>query len=83
MKLTPETTTKIAAGAMSARATGINDAIPVPSPCSSVCKMDPASGLCLGCLRNIDEIGLWGNADAAFKRQVWANIERRLAQFSV
>lgn len=29
---------------------------PVASPCISVCKMDDARGLCLGCMRTIDEI---------------------------
>ncbi|MGR5503969.1 DUF1289 domain-containing protein, partial [Vibrio sp. DNB22_10_4] len=27
---------------------------PVTSPCISVCKMDDARGLCLGCMRTID-----------------------------
>jgi predicted Fe-S protein YdhL (DUF1289 family) len=31
-------------------------------------------------LRTLDEIRVWGNADAAFKRQVWINIEARIAQ---
>ena len=30
-----------------------------PSPCISVCQMDPATGLCLGCKRTIDEIRDW------------------------
>lgn len=47
----------------------------------SVCQMDETMGLCQGCLRTIDEIARWGNADAAFKRGVWANIELRLKQF--
>ena len=82
MKLSKDATKKIALGAMNAKTTGQNDAIMVPSPCISVCKMDEDSGLCLGCLRTLDEIRLWGNADARFKRQIWVGIERRLAQFS-
>lgn len=50
----------------------------VPSPCLSVCQMDPASGLCLGCLRTLEEIARWGSADDGFKRTVWANIEARI-----
>jgi len=48
----------------------------------SVCQMDEATGLCVGCLRTLDEIAQWGNANAAFKRTVWANIEARLAQIA-
>ena len=29
------------------------------SPCISVCQMDEATGLCLGCRRTIDEIRDW------------------------
>ena len=32
---------------------------PVPSPCISLCEMDPRSGLCRGCLRTIPEIKAW------------------------
>jgi len=35
----------------------------------SVCQMDDATGLCIGCLRTLDEIAQCGNADAAFKPQ--------------
>ena len=51
----------------------------LPSPCMSVCEMDDASGLCRGCLRTLDEITAWGNADDAFKRQVWQAIAERVA----
>jgi uncharacterized protein len=52
---------------------------PVPSPCINICKMSPATGLCEGCLRTIDEIVAWGTASAAFKRAVWGEIRRREA----
>lgn len=49
-----------------------------PSPCISVCQMDPQTGWCLGCLRTIEEIGAWsGNSDSD-KRQVWQHISDRL-----
>jgi uncharacterized protein len=48
-----------------------------PSPCISVCRMDPASGLCTGCYRTLDEIAQWGGASAAWKRTVWAQIRQR------
>ena len=50
---------------------------PVPSPCISLCEMAPDTGLCRGCLRNIDEIIKWGTADDNYKRAVWAEIRRR------
>jgi predicted Fe-S protein YdhL (DUF1289 family) len=53
---------------------------PVPSPCINVCRMVPATGLCEGCMRTIDEIVAWGKADDAYKRAVWAEIRRREAQ---
>ncbi|WP_373889642.1 DUF1289 domain-containing protein [Massilia sp. MB5] len=52
-------------------------ATPVPSPCISLCKMNRDSGFCEGCLRTIDEIVAWSQADDAFKRGVWAEIRRR------
>ncbi len=50
---------------------------PMPSPCVSLCKIDPASGLCQGCLRTLDEIVSWSQASEAFKGTVWAEIKRR------
>ena len=50
---------------------------PVPSPCISLCEMAPSTGLCRGCLRNIDEIVAWGSASDDYKRAVWAEIRRR------
>lgn len=31
----------------------------IPSPCISICQMSPKTGLCIGCLRTIDEIANW------------------------
>ena len=53
---------------------------PVPSPCINVCQMDPATGLCRGCLRTIDEIVAWGKSSDTDKRAVWAEIRRREAE---
>ena len=50
---------------------------PVPSPCVSVCRIDPASGLCVGCLRTLDEIAAWGSLTDGAKRAIWNDIERR------
>ena len=50
----------------------------VPSPCVSVCVMNPVTGWCEGCLRSLAEIGDWAQADDAAKRQVWRTIGKRI-----
>ena len=50
----------------------------VPSPCVSICTMNPSSQLCQGCLRSLSEIGEWSRADDAHKRQIWQRIAQRL-----
>lgn len=52
---------------------------PVPSPCISVCHMNPRSGLCDGCFRTLEEIAAWSRLDDADKRRVWTLIEQRRA----
>jgi predicted Fe-S protein YdhL (DUF1289 family) len=49
----------------------------VPSPCVSVCKMDPVNGWCTGCFRTLDELRGWGQAPDATKLAVWARVEQR------
>lgn len=49
----------------------------LPSPCISVCRMEPSTGLCKGCLRTLDEIAAWSTLDDAGKRSIWARIEAR------
>ncbi|MFO1322659.1 MAG: DUF1289 domain-containing protein [Burkholderiales bacterium] len=51
----------------------------VASPCVSICKMDDATGLCVGCLRTLDEIAVWGMLDDDARRDVWAAIAARRA----
>jgi predicted Fe-S protein YdhL (DUF1289 family) len=51
-----------------------------PSPCVSVCCMSPASGLCSGCLRTLNEIAAWGSLPAAAKRTVWQAIAQRAGE---
>lgn len=50
---------------------------PVESPCSDVCRMDPASGWCEGCLRTIDEITAWSRLSDDGKRAVLARLSER------
>ncbi|MDQ6619486.1 MAG: DUF1289 domain-containing protein [Pseudomonadota bacterium] len=49
----------------------------VPSPCTSVCRIDEATGWCEGCLRTIDEIVAWGAMADAEKRTVLAALPAR------
>lgn len=70
----------LAASYLEIRVRSQNDPNPVPSPCMSVCQMDEDTALCQGCLRTLDEIRVWGNADSQQRLSIWANIETRLAQ---
>ena len=47
------------------------------SPCVNVCRIDPATGLCLGCLRTLAEVAGWRDFSAAEKRAALARIEAR------
>ncbi|MEO7391844.1 MAG: DUF1289 domain-containing protein [Ramlibacter sp.] len=49
----------------------------VPSPCLSVCRMDPNSELCAGCFRTLDEIAAWSRMPDDGKRRVWRLIAQR------
>jgi len=49
----------------------------VASPCINVCQLDDATGLCLGCLRTIDEIRDWPILSAADKTAILARIAAR------
>ena len=51
----------------------------VPSPCISVCVMDPDGTFCLGCFRTLDEIAAWGTLDPDAKRRVLALLPAREA----
>jgi predicted Fe-S protein YdhL (DUF1289 family) len=53
---------------------------PVASPCISVCRIDPASALCVGCLRSLDEIACWGALDEAGRRAILRAVENRRAE---
>jgi len=52
----------------------------VPSPCVSICRMDPVSGWCEGCQRTIDEIAAWSSLNDLQKLRVWQALPQRRAQ---
>jgi len=51
----------------------------VASPCTSVCRIDESSGLCVGCLRTLDEIAAWSVLDDDARRAVVASLPARRA----
>ena len=51
----------------------------VASPCISVCRIDPVTGLCVGCARTLEEIAAWSTLDDAARRNVWSAIATRRA----
>ena len=40
--------------------------------------MDPATGLCIGCWRTIEEIAGWSGMSDEQKRQVWQRLAERV-----
>ena len=48
-----------------------------PSPCTKVCRIDPATGWCLGCRRTLEEIADWAMLSAKGKTAVLAKLEAR------
>jgi uncharacterized protein len=49
------------------------------SPCIGICKIEPRSGLCLGCARSLDEIGRWRDASDEERKRIIAEIPARKA----
>ncbi|MCQ8781265.1 DUF1289 domain-containing protein [Mangrovibrevibacter kandeliae] len=52
----------------------------IDSPCTRVCVIDPASGLCRGCRRTIEEIASWTRLTEAGRRAVLADLPNRLVR---
>ncbi len=47
------------------------------SPCVKVCVIHPASGLCIGCLRTLDEIAAWAGMTSEARAAVMAELPGR------
>lgn len=52
----------------------------VSTPCIDICKIDPATRLCIGCLRSIDEITQWSRMSEVERRAVMAALPDRRPQ---
>ncbi|MFC7703680.1 DUF1289 domain-containing protein [Plastorhodobacter daqingensis] len=50
------------------------------SPCVKICVIDPAHGLCTGCLRSLDEIAAWSRLSADERRAIMAALPARAAR---
>jgi predicted Fe-S protein YdhL (DUF1289 family) len=51
-----------------------------PSPCTKVCTLDPACGLCRGCGRTLIEIERWLGFSDAERARIMALLPERMAQ---
>jgi hypothetical protein len=54
-----------------------DDGTVIPSPCIGVCRLDPETGLCAGCLRTPDEIAAWPAADTAGRMAILTVLKAR------
>lgn len=54
----------------------------IASPCVQVCTMDEASGLCLGCFRDIAEIARWAKLSDAERAALIAALPARRTRIS-
>ena len=51
---------------------------PIASPCNNICRMDDATGWCVGCGRTLDEIARWGGTSDADRDAVMAQLPARM-----
>jgi len=51
----------------------------IKTPCSNVCTIDPACGLCRGCGRTLDEIARWSALTDGERARIMAALPRRMA----
>jgi uncharacterized protein len=50
----------------------------IETPCIKVCTLDPASGLCTGCGRSLDEIARWGSMSEEERRKIMDGLKERM-----
>lgn len=54
----------------------------VQSPCVKICVIHPASRLCTGCYRSIEEIGRWSQMQPDERRQIMQELPERSAKIT-
>jgi predicted Fe-S protein YdhL (DUF1289 family) len=52
----------------------------IDSPCVKICVIDPASGLCLGCHRTLEEIAGWSAMTPEARRRLMAELPGRASK---
>ena len=52
--------------------------MPIVSPCTKVCTIDPRSGLCRGCGRTLGEITQWASLGDGERKRVMGELSHRL-----
>lgn len=55
----------------------------VVSPCVGICRLDDATGYCVGCARTGDEIQDWRNAEPDWRAAVWDALPARFQTLGV
>jgi predicted Fe-S protein YdhL (DUF1289 family) len=55
----------------------------IASPCTGICKLDEATGWCLGCGRTGEEMDGWRVQSEAARQKVWDQIPGRLKELGV
>ena len=53
----------------------------IRTPCVQVCFIDPQSGLCLGCYRNLAEVAEWPRLSDAERARIMAELPGRRGLF--
>lgn len=53
------------------------------SPCVGICKLDDATGFCLGCARTGDEIAEWRSETSTWRADIWSVLPRRFETLGV
>jgi predicted Fe-S protein YdhL (DUF1289 family) len=54
----------------------------VASPCTKVCRIEPAHGLCVGCGRTLDEIARWLSLSDPERQAIVDALPARLSSMS-
>jgi len=54
----------------------------IATPCVQLCKIEPTTRLCRGCLRSIDEITSWRRMEPAERTRVMAELPSRLSELA-
>jgi len=52
----------------------------IETPCIKVCIVDPATRLCRGCGRSIEEIGRWTSYSDAERKRIMTMLPERLVR---